>query len=167
MLWNPKPLKYTLQRQVTDLSRSLNVASVLLFVVGFLGALYGLQRIFLPSLERMFLPTLYIDEELLGVTVSEIRDFSPKLMDIIQNLIQITGLYLLTAALASCFISLLPYRKGEKWAWYAMLVIGGSVVIGGQILFVTTFSIPPGIFDIMLTILWIVGMALPAKEILS
>ncbi len=115
----------------------------------------------------MFLPTLYIDEELLGVTVSEISDFSPKLMDIIQNLIQITGLYLLTAALASCFISLLPYRKGEKWAWYAMLVIGGTVVIGGQILFVTTFSIPPGILDIILAVLWIVGMALPAKEIFS
>ena len=129
--------------------------------------LYGLQRMFLPSLERMFQPTLYIDEELLGVTISEIRDFSPKLMDIIQNLIQITGLYLLTAASAMCFISLIPYRKGKKWAWYALLVIGGTAAIGGQILLVTTFSILPGILDIALVILWIVGMALPAKEILS
>jgi hypothetical protein len=149
------------------LSRSLNVASVLLFVVGLLGSLYGLQRIFLPSLQGMFLPTLSIGEELLGVTISEIRDFSPKLMDIIQNLIQITGLYLLAGALALCFLSLLPYRKGEKWAWYAILVIGGTAAIGGQILFVTTFSIPPGILDIILVVLWIVGMALPAKEILS
>jgi len=74
---------------------------------------------------------------------------------------------ILTAAVASCFISLLPYRKGEKWAWYAMLVMGGTVVIGGQILFVTTFSIPSGLFDMILSILWIVGMALPAKEVLS
>jgi hypothetical protein len=149
------------------LSRSLNVASVLLFIVGILGVIYGLQRMFLPSLERMFQPTLYIDEELLGVTVSEIRDFSPRLMDIIQNIIQITGLYLLTAALSLCFLSSIPYRKGKKWAWYAILIIGGTAVIGGQILFVTTFSVPPGILDIALAILWIVGMALPAKEILG
>jgi len=115
----------------------------------------------------MFQPTLYLDEEFLGVTVSQIRDFSPKLMDVIQNLIQITGLYLFSGALALCFISLLPYRKGEKWAWYATLVIGGTAAIGGQILFVTTFSIPPGILDIALVILWIVGMVLPAKEILG
>jgi hypothetical protein len=149
------------------LSRSLNVASILLFTVGILGVLYGLQRMFSPSLERLFQPTLYLNEELLGVTVPQIRDFSPKLMDIIQNLIQITGLYLLTAALALCFISLLPYRKGEKWAWYATLVIGGTAAIGGQILFVATFSIPPGILDIALLILWIAGMVLPAKEILG
>ena len=149
------------------MSRSLNVASILLFIVGILGVLYGLQRMFLPSLERMFQPTLYLDEELLGVTVSQIRDFSPKLMDVIQNLIQITGLYLFSGALALCFISLLPYRKGEKWAWYAVLGIGGTAAIGGQILFVTAFSILPGILDIALVVLWIVGMALPAKEILS
>jgi len=48
-----------------------------------------------------------------------------------------------------------------------MLVLGGTVLIGGQILFITTFSIPPGIIDIILVILLIVGLALPAKEILS
>jgi len=153
--------------QVFDLSKSLNIASIMLFIVGILGVFYGLWRMFFPSLPRMFLPTLYIDENVLGVTVSQIRDFSPKLMDVIENLIQITGLYLLTAALSSCIISLVPYRNGEKWAWYAMLVLGGTVLIGGQVLFITTFSIPPGIVDIILVILLIVGLALPAKEILS
>jgi len=149
-----------------NLSRNLNIASVLLFIVGILGALYGLQRIFLPSLQRVFMPTLQIDEALLGVSVTQISDFSPKLMEIIENLIQITGLYLLTTALSFCIISLIPFRKGEKWAWYAMLVMGGTTLIGGLGLFVITYSILPGIIDIMLTILLIVGLALPAKEIL-
>jgi len=144
----------------------INVGSVLLFSLGILGALYGLQRILLPSLTNLFQPTLYIDEEFLGVTVSQIRDFSPNLMVVIQNLIQTVGLYLLIAALSICFISILPYRKGEKWAWYAMLVLGGTFMIGGQILFITTYSVL-GILDITLVILWIIGLGLPAKEILS
>jgi len=144
----------------------INVGSVLLFSLGILGVFYGLQRILLPSLTNLFLPTLHIDEEFLGVTVSQIRDFSPKLMVIIQNLIQIVGLYLLIAALSICFISLLPYRRGEKWAWYAMLVLGGTFMIGSPILFITTYSIL-GTLDLMLVILWIIGLGLPAKEILS
>ena len=144
----------------------INVGSVLLFSLGILGVLSGLWRILLPSLTNLFQPTLYIDEEFLGVTVSQIRDFSPKLMVVIQNLIQTVGLYLLIAALSICFISILPYRKGEKWAWYAVLVLGGTFMIGGSILFITTYSVL-GILDITLVILWIVGLALPAKEILS
>ncbi len=144
----------------------IDVGSVLLFILGILGVLYGLQRILLPSLTNLFQPTLYIDEEYLGVTVSQIRDFSPKLMVVIQNLIQIVGLYLLIAALSICFISILPYRKGEKWAWYAMLVLGGTFMVGSQILFITTYSVL-GILDITLVILWILGLVLPVKEILS
>ena len=144
----------------------INVGSVLLFSLGILGVLYGLQRILLPSLTNLFQPTLYIDEEFLGVTVSQIRDFSPELMVVIQNLIQIVGLYLLIAALSICFISILPYRKGEKWAWYAILVLGGTFMVGGQILFISTYSVL-GILDITLVILWIIGLALPVKEILS
>ncbi len=144
----------------------IDVGSVLLFILGILGVLYGLQRILLPSLTNLFQPTLYIDEEFLGVTVSQIRGFSPKLMVVIQNLIQIVGLYLLIAGLSICFISILPYRKGEKWAWYAMLVLGGTFMVGSQILFITTYSVL-GILDITLVILWILGLVLPVREILS
>ena len=150
---------------MTTLSR-INIGSILLFSLGILGVLYGLQRILLPSLTNLFQPTLYIDEEFLGVTVSQIRDFSPGLMVVIQNLIQIVGLYLLITALSICFISLLPYRKGEKWAWYAMLVLGGTFMIGGQILFIATYSVL-GLLDMLLVILWIIGLLLPIKEFFS
>ena len=46
-----------------DLSRILNVASALLFITGITGIIYGLQELFLVA---------YLDEELLGVTASEI-----------------------------------------------------------------------------------------------
>ena len=144
----------------------INVGSVFLSSLGILGVLSGLRRILLPSLTNLFQPTLYIDEEFLGVTVSQIRDFSPKLMVVIQNLIQIVGLYLLIAALSICFISIIPYRKGEKWAWYAMLVLGGTFMVGNGILFITTYSVL-GILDITLLILWIIGLVLPVKEILG
>jgi uncharacterized membrane protein YfcA len=122
---------------------------------------------FLPSLERLFLPTLRIDEELLGVTIPQIQNFSPKLMDIIQNLIQLVGLYLVTTAIAVCILSLVPYRRGERWAWYAVLILGSTVLIGGLVLFIITFSIPPSFLDILLVLLLIVGLVLPVKEFFS
>ena len=146
------------------MSRSLNVASIILFVVGILGMLYGLQRMLLPSLERLFLPTLRIDEELIGVTISQIQDFSPKLMDVIHNMIQLVGLYLVTTATSVCIISLIPFRKGEKWAWYAILILGSSVLFGGLVLLIITFSVAPSFLDMMLVVLLITGLALPIKD---
>ena len=38
---------------------------------------------------------------------------------------QFYGLEKLIGGLFFCVISLIPYRKAEKWAWYAILVVGG------------------------------------------
>lgn len=144
-----------------EFSRILNVASALLFIVGIVGVLYALQDLF-------WAPT--INEGLLGVTASEIRDFNLNVMDQLTLSNKFKDLYMLSMALIFCIISLVPYRKGEKWAWYTALVTGGLVLFGqfvilyagGNIL--APYLIP---LAIILIILWIVGLVLPVKEILS
>jgi len=146
---------------VIEFSRVLNIASALLFIVGIVGVLYALQDLFLAAT---------VDEGLLGVTASQIRDFNPNVMDQITLQNQFTGLYMLSMALIFCVISLVPYRKGEKWAWYTALVIGGLTLfgqliilyIGGSIL--ASYLVP---LAIILIVLWIVGLVLPVKEIFS
>ncbi|MGD8544277.1 MAG: hypothetical protein PVG48_04085 [Candidatus Bathyarchaeota archaeon] len=143
--------------------RILNIASALLFIIGIVGMIYGLQELFLVA---------YLDEELIGVTASEIGAFSQNLLDSIKLKSHFEGLYILSTALFFCVISLIPYRKGEKWAWYAMLVIGGLAIFGqltliyiGVARVVSASYLLP--LAIVIVILWIIGLALPAKEILS
>jgi hypothetical protein len=144
---------------VIEFSRVLNVASALIFIVAIIGVVYALQDLLVP-----------IDEELLGVTVSQIRAFNQNVMDQITLLYQFTGLYMLGTTSTSAIIALIPYRKGEKWAWYTQLVIGGIALFGQLILVYIAANLLPAYFmplSIILIILWLVGIILPAKEILT
>ena len=145
------------------MSRILNVGSALLIIVGIAGMIYGLQELFLFA---------YLDEELIGVTASEISAFNQNLLDSIKLKSHFEGLYMLSTALIFCIISLIPYRKGEKWAWYTALGMGGLTILGQLILIYigvagaisASYLFP---LAVLMVILWIVGLALPAKEILS
>ena len=145
------------------MSRSLNIGSALLFIIGIVGMIGGLQELLLVA---------YLDEELLGVTASEIGAFNQNLLDAIKLKSHFEGLYMLSTALFFCVISLIPYRKGEKWAWYTALGIG-SLAIFGQLILIyigvvkvisASYLLPLAIVIVML---WIVGLGLPAKEILK
>ncbi|MBN4081456.1 hypothetical protein JYT44_03735 [Caldithrix abyssi] len=148
------------------MSRRLNVASALLLLVGLFFVFGGIAQMFL------FAGTEFSNEDLPEATVSQIRDFTPELVDLIELAVQTRGVYLLTLALFWSVISLIPYRKGEKWAWYAMLTIGGITAFGFLIL--NYIGVTLGVWEsswitigIIVFILWIVGLALPAKEILG
>ena len=148
------------------MSRNLNVGSAWLSVLGIFFVFGGIVEAF------SLVPSEFSEEELLGVTLSQIRDFSPKLVDSMELAVQTRGLYMLLFGLFWSVISLVPYRNGEKWAWYALLVIGGIFVAGWLIVSytgVTTGLLPSSSIPvtIILLILWMVGLALPAREILG
>jgi hypothetical protein len=142
---------------VTALSRILTVASALLFIVAIFGVVFGLQLLVLAPLEG----------EAFGVTESQIRAFNPDLMDKITLIHRSEGLYMLSLSLALCFVSLVPFRKGEKWAWYLTLGIFGLALVGQAILtymganVLAAFYLPAAI---LLVIFWLVGLLLPVKE---
>lgn len=143
-----------------EFSRILNAASAFVFIPAIMAVLFGL----------MFLLLVPIEEELLGVTVSQIRAFNTNVMDQITLLYQFGGLYLLATGLSLGAISLIPYRRGEKWAWYTQLIIGGLALIGQFILIYIGSALLPAYYlplSIILIILWLSGMVLPVKEIFS
>jgi hypothetical protein len=136
------------------LSRILNVATALLVIFGIWPIVWGLMVLFTPE--------WYI--EMSGVTVSQIRAFSQDLLDSMIFTTRFFGLCGLSAGLFVCVVSLIPYRKGKKWAWYTMLIIGG-VLMSSYLLVLWTVGLEP--FPMIFVILWILGLALPAKEILG
>lgn len=109
----------------------------------------------------LFMPEWYI--EMSEVSVSQIRAFSQDVLDSMIFTNRLFGLGSLAAGLFTCVVSLIPYRKGEKWAWYAMLIIGGVLMFS----YLLSFWVYRGPFPIIFVILWILGITLPAKEILS
>jgi hypothetical protein len=134
----------------------LNAASGVLFSLAIFGLLFGLQLLVLAPLEAE-----------VGATEAQIRAFNPNVLDKIMLIHRFEGLYMLSFSLALCFISLGPFRKGEKWAWYLILSAFGLALVGGAVLtymgsnVLASWYLPAAI---LLAILWLVGLLLPVKE---
>ena len=144
---------------MSDISRVLNIAVALIAIVDIIGIVYALQNLTVP-----------IDEGLLGVTVSQIRAFNPNVMEQITHLYQFTGLYMFGVTSTAAIIAVIPFRKGEKWAWYTQLVIGGIALIGQLVLVYIGGDLLPSYmlpFNLLLIVLWLIGIVLPVKEVFS
>jgi hypothetical protein len=83
---------------------------------------------------------------------------------------RLIGIELLPISLLVVFITQKSYIKGEKWSWYALLV-AGSITWGSLM----GYKVAIGYFQPTLSsttfiigaILFLIGIALPAKAILS
>ena len=147
------------------MSRSLLVAVVLLGIIGIWFGLESLMMLFTPeSYLDMWIPMM--NEELRPLTVSEISALGQNLLEFMTFTTQMLGLVGLFATLLFFVITLIPYRKGEKWAWHAIFYIGGFYLFGGLVLMYIGMT-SHTLVSIIMLILWIVGVALPAKKILS
>jgi ABC-type glycerol-3-phosphate transport system permease component len=83
---------------------------------------------------------------------------------------QLAGLYLSGCGMFFTPLILIPFRKGEKWAWYTTLVAGGIALLGQMVLVymagsaLAEFYLPA---SAVLIILWIAGLLLPVKKFFS
>ena len=136
----------------------LRVGVTLIFVVGSISGFFGVYSMFAPS------SVILSNEDLLGLTVTELHNFSPQVVDYMERYHQLYGVSLLSFAFSLLLISLIPYRRGEQWAWYALLVIGSIALIGQLLLAKKMVAIT---LNTVLITLWITGLTLPAKEILG
>lgn len=83
---------------------------------------------------------------------------------------RLIGVELLPISLLMIFITQKSYGRGEKWSWYALLIAG--IITWGSLI---GYKVAIGYFEpttssmtfIIGAILFIIGIALPAKAILS
>ncbi len=132
----------------------------LLSVTLIIGLVIALQYLFMPP----------FDESRLGSSLDQIRAFNPNVLDTLTLNARLSGLYLLTTALLGVFVLAIPFRKGEKWSWYATLVVVGIGVLA-QLWFVydagslmLSYTLPVAV---VLVLLWAAGLAVSATEILK
>ena len=95
---------------------------------------------------------------------------SPKSSQLFLMLTKFIGAHVLSIAALIIGITLVAYRKGEKWSWYTLL-ISGIIGWGGALTYHTIIGIPGaligGLIVIIGTALFVIAIALPAKAILS
>ena len=142
---------------------SVKTGSKVMYVVGIYTVVMSLFWIFLT--EVIFV------SDFLAFTGQSYADYlasSPKTAELYMITKKLWGLTMLLISFLIIFITRKSYSKGEKWSWYALLIagtmlwgslIGYRIVIGYLAPSIVTFIIGAALF--------LVGIALPAKEILG
>lgn len=147
------------------MSGKLNVASALLVIFGVWILLEGLMMLlWTEGWLDMWIGMM--NEGFRPPDVSGIGALGQNLLAFLTFVLHGYGFIALFGGLLFCVVSLIPYRRGEKWAWYAMLVAGGIMTSG--MLLGTYVGMSGNLpFTATLSILWLIGILLPAKEILG
>lgn len=142
---------------------SIRFGSWVMFAVG----IYTLVM----SIFWIFLTEVVFVSDFLSVTGQSYADYlasTPDYAELYMLTKKLWGFAMLIVSVLIIFITKKSYSKGEKWSWYALLVAGvllwGSL-IGYRVLI--GYVAPSIITFIIGTILFVIGIAIPSKEILS
>ena len=143
---------------------SIDIGSKIMFFMG--AYLFVLSLLWIFLTETMFISDVLVYT---GQSWSEFLANSPKTAELYIITKKLIGFFLLLLSIVILFITNHSYKKGEKWAWYSLLITG--IFIWGGLLgyrFLIGYLASAGIITFILgTVLFIVGIIIPAKEILG
>ena len=95
----------------------VKISTVILIVAFALAAGY--------SLVSIVVPTFVLEEDFRAITGKSYQDvLPPEAVRVSVSHIRHMEVFGLTTTIAGFFILFGGFRKGEKWAWWAMLVVG-------------------------------------------
>ncbi len=143
---------------------SVKIASKVMFAMGIYAFILSLFWIFLT--ESMFVSDF---AAYTGQSWSDFLASSPKTAELYIITKKLIGIEILLISLLIILITQKSYSRAEKWSWYALLIAGiitwGSL-IGYRIVIGYWASIGLVTFIIGVA-LFVIGITLPAKEILG
>ena len=123
------------------------------------------------SLFWVFLTEIIFVSDFLAFTGQSYADYlaiSTETAELYMITKKLWGFTMLLIGFLIIFITRKSYSKGEKWSWYALLTSG--IMLWGSLIgyrFWIGYVAPSIVTFIIGTALFVVGIALPAKEILS
>lgn len=103
-----------------------------------------------------------------GISYSDYLGVDRRMVELYIITKKMIGLMLCGIAIAIVIITHYGYKEGEKWAWFTLLIVGGipwatfiiyKIIIGYIGVSMITFALGAA--------LYVIGIALPAKEILG
>jgi len=134
----------------------LKVAVIILIIMLAYGGIYSLMSIIVPKvmMKSAFAATT-------GKTLDNARDDG--YMKALTGGRRNHGLYALTTTIAGFFVLFAGFRKAQKWAWWAFLVVGGIAWLWSlvyAIIIVDKVAIP---FTAIGMVMFLVGLLIPIK----
>ena len=57
-----------------------------------------------------------------GMTYEEIKDFNPYVADFMTHSVRTIGIYTIALGIFLFVVAVKPFRRSEKWAWFALLM---------------------------------------------
>lgn len=141
----------------------LEIGSFFMIFMGFFILIMAILWIFVT--EIMFVSDF---KWYTGQSYSSYLASNPDFAEIYIITKKLIGFILLGNGVLVIFITQKSYRKGEKWAWYALL-IAGSITWGTFIIYKIYIGYLGGSMITFVTgaTLLILGLAFPAKEIIK
>ena len=138
----------------------VKISTVILIVLFALAAGY--------SFVSIVVPTFVLEEDFRAITGKSYQDvLPPEAVRVSVSHIRHMEVFGLTTTIAGFFILFSGFRKGEKWAWWAMLVVGiiawgyGAVI---NVLNGNTFD--SAVFLVGLVV-FLVALFLPVKKFMA
>jgi hypothetical protein len=123
------------------------------------------------SLFWIFLTEVIFVSDFLAFTGQSYADYlasNPDFAEIYIITKKLWGITMLLVSLLIIFITRKSYSKGEKWSWYALLIAG--IMLWGSLIgyrFWIGYVAPSIVTFIIGTILFVIGITLPTKQIFA
>jgi hypothetical protein len=102
--------------------------------------------------------------ELAGRTWQQLSLEEPELAHLVSRQLNVLGFLGAGFGLLAAVISIIPYRRGEAWAWYALWLF--PITIGAVAVRQLIDQYPAAYYYAALTAVAVVGLLLPFREIL-
>lgn len=96
-------------------SKRLNIAIILFAFLFIYGVFWGILYTLLATLMSYHI-------EAIGMTSSQVRNYNPRLMRFIGELIRLLGTMSIAWSITNLFILYYSFRNKEKWSWIVFLI---------------------------------------------
>jgi tellurite resistance protein TehA-like permease len=73
------------------------------------------------------------------------------------------GIFALTTSIAMLFVLFVGFKKGQKWAWWAFLFVGGISWLYGLAMQIAERDMMNLVGHLIGTVLWLLGILLAVK----
>ena len=134
----------------------LRVAVVILVIMLAYACVYSLMDVISPK--------IMTGSAFKALTGKELSSLDADCLKALLGTARRTGVFALTTTIAGFFVLFAGFQKAQKWAWWAMLIVGGIAWLWGLI---ENIVIGDNINSIMMAIgavLLLLGVLLPVKE---
>ena len=138
----------------------VKVSTVILFILFVLAAGY--------SVVIIIVPTMVLEGDFQAMTGKSYEEIlTPEAIRVSLVHIRHMEVFAITTMVAGFFILFSGFRKGEKWAWWAMLVIGGIAWGYGTVLNIVIGNTFDTVVFLVGIVVFLVALFLPVKKFLA